>query len=163
MHRCFGAKLLKTEMDINYYPYGSKKTDYLIQIYGKTVAVSVTRAMKFSGTFTNFDAKHLLMKKLDGINWSTRNGQDKWEKQILHVWTNSQKTAEIINYEFEHTMTDELRTNTVLFITITKNAPWLYSSRNILPSWMSPVCQSTKSDTWIKSTKQTFQPSISVA
>jgi len=110
------------------------------------------------------------MKKLDGINWSTRNGQDKWEKQILHVWTNSQKTAEIINYEFEHTMTDELRTNTVLFITITKNAPWLYSSRNILPSWMSPVNQNmspvnqnTKTDTWIKSTKQTFQPSIVVA
>jgi len=78
MHRCFGAKLLKTEMDINYYPYGSKKTDYLIQIYGKTVAVSVTRAMKYSGIFTNLDARHLLIKKLDGINWSTRNGQEKW-------------------------------------------------------------------------------------
>ena len=53
LNRMYGAKLQATEMELRYYPLGSKITDYSVSIYGETIGVSVTRAMKFRGTFTD--------------------------------------------------------------------------------------------------------------
>ena len=61
-------------MEIEYWPEGSKKTDYSVMLYGRPIGVSVTRAMKFKGVFTEEDARVLLYKKLFGILVSSANG-----------------------------------------------------------------------------------------
>jgi len=106
-----------------------KKTDYLCSIYGRRYGVSVTRAMKFSGLFTNEDAKFLLKKKLFGIIMSTQNvvKSDSWEKQILHIWCEHRYVAEIIHYEFSQ-ISEDFRSNTLIITTISKHADWIYSS-----------------------------------
>jgi len=117
LHRCFGAKLLKTEMEIEYCPESSKKTDYSVTLHGHHIGVSVTRAMKFNGVFTAQDARWLLEKKLQGIIVSSENVLDGWEKQILHVWTTHDYIADIIKTEFDK-ISDSLRKDTVVVLTI---------------------------------------------
>lgn len=56
-------------MEVSYFPEGGSITDYVCEIFGTKVGVSVTRAMKFwGGEFTVEDAEHLLRKKLKGKN-----------------------------------------------------------------------------------------------
>ena len=58
---------LQTEMEVSYFPEEGSITDYVCEIFGTKVGVSVTRAMKFrGGDFTEEDAEHLLNKKLKG-------------------------------------------------------------------------------------------------
>jgi len=119
LHRCFGATLLKTEMEIEYFPEYSKKTDYSVTLHGHHVGVSVTRAMKFGSTFTAADADHLLRKKLFGIIVSSQNvlKGHKWEKQILHVWASHSYVADIVTEQFQK-MSDSLRVDTLLVLTV---------------------------------------------
>jgi hypothetical protein len=88
LHRLYGARLVKTEMAIEYWHPNWKKTDYSVVLYGRRIGVSVTRAMKYRGVFTPEDARWLLYKKLNGVNISTVGvvREDRWEKQILHLW-----------------------------------------------------------------------------
>ena len=54
-------------MEVDYFPMGGAITDYVCEIFGTKLGVSVTRAMKFwGGAFDEEDAKHLLTKKLKG-------------------------------------------------------------------------------------------------
>ena len=54
-------------MEIAYFPLGGSITDYVCEIFGTKLGVSVTRAMKFwGGVFDEEDALHLLTKKLKG-------------------------------------------------------------------------------------------------
>lgn len=46
----FNATLLKTEMEVSYFPEGGSITDYVINLFGCSVGVSVTRAMKHDNT-----------------------------------------------------------------------------------------------------------------
>ena len=66
LHRCFGARLLKTEMEVAYFPEGGSITDFTCEMFGTRLGVSVTRAMKFKGVFELEDAEKLLRKKLNG-------------------------------------------------------------------------------------------------
>lgn len=115
----YGANLLKTEMEIEYFPECSKKTDYSVELKGHHLGVSVTRAMKFGSVFTSDDAVHLLEKKLFGIIVSSKNvlQQHGWEKQILHVWASHSYIADIIAEEFEK-MSKSLLVDTVLILTV---------------------------------------------
>ena len=65
-HRCYGAQLLKTEMEVDYFPEGGSITDYTCELYGTLLGISVTRAMKYKGEFTLEDATKLLEKKMNG-------------------------------------------------------------------------------------------------
>ena len=115
----YGATLLKTEMEIEYFPEWSKKTDYSIELRGHQIGVSVTRAMKFGSTFTHSDAVYLLEKKLFGIIISSQNvlKEHGWEKQILHVWASHSYIADIITEEFEK-RSSSLLVDTVLILTV---------------------------------------------
>lgn len=116
------AKLLKTEMEVEYFPEGGSINDYVMSIFGHVIGVSVTRAMKFMGNeFSIEDAEQLLSKKLKGIVRSTRNSLLKWEKQILHVWVMSEETANVLEIAWAF-LDPALRTNTVLLITVAKNS-----------------------------------------
>lgn len=121
LHRCFNAALDKTEMEIEYFPYGGALTDYTCRIFGLKVGVSVTRAMKFRGKFTLEDATVLLYKKLTGVQNSTRNSLDKWYKQVLHVWAPSTKEAKVIVRGFRR-LPKYIRGNTVVLVTVGKNS-----------------------------------------
>ncbi|XP_072049477.1 uncharacterized protein [Amphiura filiformis] len=117
LHRCYGARLAKTEMEVVYFPEGGSITDYTCEMFGTLLGVSVTRAMKYKGDFTLEDADKLLNKKLNGIVNSTQNTLEKWSKQILHVWATSHHVANMVTQAYRHLPTD-IQSNTVVFITV---------------------------------------------
>jgi len=118
------AELCKTEMEIEYYPQGSKITDYSVQINDEIYGVSVTRAFNFRGTqfFTVKAARHLLIKKLNGIYWSSKNvcKEHKWKKQILHCFVPDSASGEIVREAYGQ-MKSEDRGNSILLVTISTN------------------------------------------
>jgi hypothetical protein len=87
---CEGATTLKTELEIGYTGQGGI-TDWMAEFDGLKIGVSVTRAYLGPSvtTYSVDKAKELLTKKLAGIQESTGlvRPEDKWQKQILHVWT----------------------------------------------------------------------------
>lgn len=120
LQRCFGAILQKTETEVEYFPLGGCITDYTCTLFGTTLGISVTRAMKFHGEFTSADANHLLWKKLNGVNSSSQNSLEKWTKQILHVWASSARVAAIVGHAYRR-LPAQLKSNTVVLITVATN------------------------------------------
>lgn len=130
-HRAFDAALAQTEMAIE-YKWGpwSKKTDMVVLMCERKIAVSVTRAMKFHGTFSQEDAFNLLYKKLLGVSVSNRHvvACDRWEKQVLHIMTEHVHIVDLLRsaYSWIYAHTPELIGNTVVLISLTVNTPFLY-------------------------------------
>jgi len=123
----FQANLLYTEMELVYQWMNCKITDYSVVIFGQTVGVSVTRALKFNGVFDDEDALYLLRKKLEGVNSSSYNisPQHSWCKQILHVFCKDQNVARVVENVYE-SLDKNLKTNTLVILTVTKNANFIY-------------------------------------
>jgi len=132
LHRAYGASLAKTEMEIRYYPYGSKITDYSCTLFGHVVGVSVTRAMSFAQQYKRADAQKLLRKKLFGVIMSSQNvlQEDAWVKQILHLFCPNQRIAAIVQDEFNKFPLD-LISNTILVVTVSRGIPWLYTDNKL--------------------------------
>lgn len=128
MAMLFNAKLMRTEMELEYWPPNSKITDFSISFNNETIGVSVTRAMKFKGEFTTEDAKHLLHKKLFGVVCSSQNiiKEHSWKKQILHVWTEHQYIADILSQVYQNDISTEMKSNTLVIITCVNNASWIF-------------------------------------
>jgi len=126
------AVLHRTEMEIEYMP-GSKITDYSAKVFGRDLGVSVTRAMKFckkgaEGPFTEEDAMKLLRKKLHGVIESTRGVVSQtWDKQILHVWTQSEYMTGVLWNAYEK-LEDELKSNTLVIVTVCEGAEWIFKN-----------------------------------
>lgn len=121
--KCFNAKLLKTEMEVVYFPEGGSLTDYVIKLFNRIIGVSVTRAMKYDGSeFTPEEGRHLLEKKLRGIRQSSRNSTIKWDKQILHVWTMTEETALTVISSWIDIDDDQLKSNTAVIITVVSSS-----------------------------------------
>lgn len=135
LRQCYGAELCRSEMEIEYWPEHSKKTDYSVLLGGVSVGVSVTRAMKFGARFTREDAHLLLEKKLFGILVSTENvlKEHGWGRQILHIWATHQHVADMVEEEFWH-MPQELRGNTIVVLTVCtrSSAPACVFTSNVL-------------------------------
>lgn len=126
----FGAKLLCTEMQISYFPMGGKITDYSCMLFGQPIGVSVTRALKFQGEFTDNDAEMLLSKKLYGILESSRLvvSEHRWKKQMLHIWAENRAVAVVLNRVWAK-MKPELVANTMVLITVTEhNAAFIFKN-----------------------------------
>mmetsp|Transcript_15079 Transcript_15079/g.21050 ORF Transcript_15079/g.21050 Transcript_15079/m.21050 type:complete len:253 (+) Transcript_15079:226-984(+) len=123
------ARLLRTEMEIEYQFLGCKITDYSAEVHGKTLGVSVTRALKFNGEFTEEDGVALLTKKLNGINVSTDmvTPEHSWKKQILHVFAEKAYVADVLEKVYETQISPELKNNTIVIVTIAE-ANWIYSN-----------------------------------
>ncbi len=128
LKKCFNAKLVKTEMEVAYWPQGGSITDYVCSIFHHVVGVSVTRAFKFNDLFTVDDAVYLLTKKLNGIYHSSKNSLTKWSKQILHVWTLSNLVADAVRAAWSQ-MNEKRKTNTVLLITVAENSKELFVNK----------------------------------
>lgn len=118
LKRCYNASLLKTEMEVCYWPEGGSITDYVCTVFGNTVvAVSVTRAVNHKDVLSVEDACKLLSKKLRGVRQSSKNSMIKWRKQILHVWVLSQHDAECVVSAWNE-LDVLLRGNTVMVVTV---------------------------------------------
>ena len=127
LNKAFQAELLKTEMEVCYFPEGGSITDYVCQIFDKKVGVSVTRAMKYRAEYCDEDAQRLLNKKLGGVNQSTRNSLEKWTKQILHIWVPNSHTANILAMVYLQ-LPHEVRSNTIVLITRTTKSSFIYKN-----------------------------------
>jgi len=123
----FNAKLLKTEMELQYWPLGCKITDYSVELFNQTIGVSVTRALKFAGTFGKEDARNLLEKKLYGVNVSSKCvlKEHAWTKQVMFIWAEQHYVADVIESVYQ-SISDELKSNTLIFVVVSQNAKWLY-------------------------------------
>ncbi|KAF9976680.1 hypothetical protein BGZ73_008077 [Actinomortierella ambigua] len=146
LHRCLGAQLAETEMEIRYFFAYQPITDYTVTVpslagvvgYGPgrmhghqgpvKLGVSVTRAFSFRGPYRRSDCRKLLRKKLRGIIESSKNVVGgKLYKQILHVLVPSGKVARTV-YSTWKRMPAELVHNTVVVVSIV-NAPWVFTNR----------------------------------
>lgn len=124
------TKLDKTEKELLDLLGSAKKiaVDYVCEIYGVSVGVSVTRAFRFctnsfSGSFAEEDARKLLEKKLkDLIDTSKHQNNKLWEKQILHVWVQNQETANIVSEVAAKILKDHDYLNTL--VVISKAEEW---------------------------------------
>lgn len=127
------ARLLKTEMEVQYWPEGGSINDYVMLVFDSIIGVSVTRAMKFmSDEFSVQDAELLLTKKLKGISQSTKNTLIKWDKQILHVWVTNEQTSVSLLTAWSN-LDYALKTNTVVLITIAKNSNEIFMNPKKMP------------------------------
>jgi hypothetical protein len=129
---CEGATLLHTETEIAYQPPddsgANSITDLEVDIGGKKVGVSVTRAYKPSSqTLTDADVKALLVKKLEGINRSSMRvlPQDKWVKQILHVFSVNKAATDAIARTWP-TIDAATRADTIVLVTQTTGGGFIY-------------------------------------
>lgn len=129
---CDGAKLLKTETEILYAPPddsgANSITDYEVSIGGTKIGVSVTRAYKPSSqTLTDSDVKSLLEKKLEGVIRSSQRvlPADKWQKQVLHVWTATTDATQAIERVLP-TIDASIRADTIVLVTQTSGGGFIY-------------------------------------
>jgi len=126
--RAFGASLLKTEMELAYFPSESAMTDFAVEIDGVKLGVSVTRALSHpSSQLTLDDAVRLLSKKLAGVLKSTAACYNVgWDKQILHIWARTLKVARLL--EQAYSMVDPLlRADTLCLVTRCSSLPELFT------------------------------------
>jgi hypothetical protein len=129
---CEGAKLLKTETQIAYQPPDDSGpntiTDLSVEIAGKKVGVSVTRAYKpKTQPLTDVEVKALLEKKLEGIVRSSQRvlPADKWVKQILHVFSVDQAATDAIGRVWP-TIDAAVRADTIVLVTQTTGGGFVY-------------------------------------
>ncbi len=121
LHRCEGARLLKTETEILYTPRAGRITDILVEIDGLKIGVSVTRAVAFpfADPYPPERARALLEDKLSGIIESTGHVDpaDAWRKQILYVIAYAEGHAAVLEAALAQ-LPAELRADTVVMITV---------------------------------------------
>ena len=131
MRLIYGAKLYRTEMEIEYFPIGGSITDYSIKIGPLNVSVSVTRAMKFKKlndiVYTRDDAERLLLKKLSGCVNAKKNTLEKWDVCVLHVWVEKQYMYEVLMSVYQQ-LDLKIRSHTIVICTMAEDADWLFYS-----------------------------------
>ncbi|ELR23500.1 AAC-rich mRNA clone AAC4 protein [Acanthamoeba castellanii str. Neff] len=124
----YGADLLKTEMELEYFPMGGSITDYSVLLYDLHIGVSVTRAMKYNGTFTEEDGLRILRKKLEGVIQSSRLVMDPFHKQVLHIFAEKEYIADVLEdlYNTSPEITDDIKSSTLVIVTVATNSPWIF-------------------------------------
>jgi hypothetical protein len=119
--RCELATLIKTETEIVYDIEG-KKADILVEIDGRRVGVSVTRAVMFPfGTdYTLQAATTLIERKLDDLQLATMqvSMNDRWTTQMLSVLAYNAQHAQVA-MEAWSMLDAQTRGATILVVTVT--------------------------------------------
>lgn len=130
LHRAFGARLGRTELELIYWPANGAITDYSIELEGTELGVSVTRAFGYGVPELSIaQAESLLCKKLNGVIASTATSCHGWKKQILHIWCRAQADVETLRLSYTR-LEPSLVADTVVLVTLCTNLPELYSERN---------------------------------
>jgi len=120
LKRCESATLLKTETEIAIRDPQGPLTDLLVELDGKMIGVSVTRAIAFpfQDPYTQEQARALLEQKLQGVLDSSANvaEEDRWEKQILFVMAFSEEHVRALEAAYTEVST-ALKSDTVIVVT----------------------------------------------
>jgi len=120
--RCEGAIFLKGEDQIGYDDVDGKKTDLLVEIDGRKVGVSVTRAFHYppGEPYTAAEAGELLLDKLADIPLSAANAlpDDAWERSLLGVVAYDAQHAETLERAW-NSLDDLVRADIILYLTVT--------------------------------------------
>ena len=134
-YRLFGAKLLQTEMSIEYDYEHSPRIDYSAVMLGRRVGVSVTRAIDHHSGVTLKEAFRLLYKKLYGLVMSKEYvlNCSSWDVSILHVWCRDTESLVWLNRMFNRMRVrhNQILSNTILFVSLSSDAPFIYSNRSL--------------------------------
>jgi hypothetical protein len=132
MNRFFGAKLEKTEMEIE-YNCESSIVDYSVKINNEKIGVSVTRAFHYidDSLFDDKCARALLLKKLKNLNIATTNvsQKDKWTKQLLHIWVRSVDIARKLNEEYQK-LSEDVKSNTIVLVTVAPQYECVFNEKS---------------------------------
>lgn len=124
---CEDASVLKTETELVYDVEG-KLADYLAEIDGVRVGVSVTRAYKGPSidVYTLDDARDLLEKKLSGIAEARANVSeaDHWDRSMVHVWTLHPAWAETVHEAWE-SLDGDLKGESVVLVTVEAGSTYI--------------------------------------
>lgn len=123
--RCEGATLIKTETEIDYTDDQGTITDLLVEIDGRRIGVSVTRAIAFpfDDPYTVAQAETLLEDKLQGVLDSSANvaAADAWDKQILSVIAYTPDHAAALESAWAN-VDAALRADTIVYVTASDGA-----------------------------------------
>lgn len=118
----YDARDVITEMEVTYWNDNWKKCDYIANVCGNNVGVSVTRGMFYPNPdgFERKDAEKLLHRKLDGlvVARSGIQGAGSFQNSILHIWCETHKIADIITDVWD-SLSAEMRDNIVVILTVT--------------------------------------------
>eukprot|EP00850_Spirogloea_muscicola_P022922 SM000318S12224 [mRNA] locus=s318:82405:84183:- [translate_table: standard] len=135
--RRFCARNVVTEMEVKYRNPNWKKVDYICDIYGQRVGVSVTRAMSYPNPalFSHEEAHRLLCKKLCGLVVA-RQGVSLLHSFcmcVLHVWCETRRTAKMLQAEYNAVAEDlEVAEDVIMVLTVAEGGaarPIFYESR----------------------------------
>jgi len=133
-YRLFGAKLIQTEMSIEYDYEHSPRIDYSAVMLGRRIGVSVTRAIDHHSGVTLAEAYRLLYKKLYGLAMSRVYVLDtsSWDVSVLHVWCRDTDSIIWLQRMFNRIVVRhrQLLSNTILFVSLSSAAPFIYSNRS---------------------------------
>lgn len=127
MRAAYGADLLKTEMQLEYFPMGGSITDYSVMLYDLHIGVSVTRAMKYNGVFDTTDATRLLKKKLQGVIDSSRLVVEPFHKQVLHIFCEADYVVDVLE-EVYYGLDPALKGSTLVVATSANSARWVFTN-----------------------------------
>lgn len=119
--RCELATLLKTENEV-VYDVAGKKIDLLVEIDGRKVGASVTRAVTFpfGNPYTMAAATTLLDRKLDDIQLASAqvSAADRWSKQMLVVLAYDLQHAQVAMQAWS-ALDAQTRDDTLLVVAVT--------------------------------------------
>lgn len=123
LYRCELAALLETEADIVYTDPNGKKTDFLVELDGETIGVSVTRAFAWppEDPYTVEQATELLTDKLGDVQLSSANvgAEHAWRKQVLSVIAYTPDHATSIVGAWD-ALDPAVRGDTIVLVTVTE-------------------------------------------
>lgn len=132
LHHCDGAVLLKTETEVKYGPAAdgmpASITDMIVSIGGVKIAANPKRVFKpLPLTMTDTEVRDQLIKDFTSINGSNARvlPEDKWVKQILHVWVPSVTYYDAVKRVLP-TIDAALRSNTIVLLTRTTGGGFIY-------------------------------------
>ena len=124
LQRCEDALLLKTENEIVYDTQG-KITDFLAELDGEKIGVSVTRAVAFpfADPYPLASAQDLLSGKLADVLVSSANvsSGDRWTKQILAVLAYSPAHGDVLLQAYQG-LDSSITADTLVVVIVTNGA-----------------------------------------
>ena len=106
----FSARKFILEMDVEYDYFNCKICDFVCDVYGHRVGVSVTRAMKCGpNEFTEESAYVLLKKKMHGLLMARSNVGDRHSFIIsfLHIWCQNVAIAQYIDKVYPRVVAED--------------------------------------------------------
>ncbi|EFJ08370.1 hypothetical protein SELMODRAFT_428953 [Selaginella moellendorffii] len=125
--RKFKATDVVTEMEVEYCAMNWKKVDYICNLYGQRVGVSVTRAMSYPNPedFSPQMAYRLLYKKLFGLVVARHGVTDRhsFSQCVLHVWCETTTTAKLLQAQYKE-VSEELDITDDVIMVLTVAEGW---------------------------------------